>query len=64
MDRPEGPPQGTARDASRDDEIVRLEDLAPRRDVEGGRKITLGERAPESPPGASAGGSPTSGREA
>lgn len=39
------------------DEVVRLEDLAPRRDVDGGRKITLGERVPDGPaPGQSGGG--------
>lgn len=29
------------------DEVVLLEDLAPRKDVGGGRKLTLGESAPE-----------------
>jgi len=30
-------------DVSRDDDVIRIEDLAPRTDVTGGRKILLGE---------------------
>jgi hypothetical protein len=30
-------------DVSRDDDVIRIEDLAPRQDVTGGRKILLGE---------------------
>lgn len=49
MDRSLKTPDG----APREDEVVLLEDLAPRRDVEGGRKITLGEHVPDGPlPGA------------
>ena len=31
------------RDEKKEDEVVRLEDLTPREDVTGGRKILLGE---------------------
>ncbi|MDB4890339.1 MAG: hypothetical protein JWL61_2194 [Gemmatimonadetes bacterium] len=30
-------------DAPREDDVIRIEDLAPRTDVTGGRKILLGE---------------------
>jgi hypothetical protein len=35
----------SSRDTSRDatDDVIRIEDLAPRDDVKGGRKIVLGE---------------------
>ncbi|MFL5579852.1 MAG: hypothetical protein ACJ8AO_05720 [Gemmatimonadaceae bacterium] len=32
------------------DDVILLEDLAPRRDVGGGRKFTLGERVPDEAP--------------
>jgi len=46
MHESDSPPPATPRE----DEIVRLEDLAPRRDVGGGRKITLGEPVERTPP--------------
>ena len=33
-----------------DEDVILLEDLAPRRDVAGGRKITLGESVPDEAP--------------
>jgi hypothetical protein len=36
------PTSGRA-DAPHDDDVIRIEDLAPRTDVTGGRKILLGE---------------------
>ena len=35
------------RDEKKEDEVVLIEDLAPREDVTGGRKILLGEVAPD-----------------
>jgi len=37
---------------SRTDEVIRIEDLTPREDVKGGRKIVLGEKdhVPDTPP--------------
>jgi hypothetical protein len=36
-------PSATGSDAPRDDDVIRIEDLAPRENVTGGRKILLGE---------------------
>jgi hypothetical protein len=47
--------------APSDEEVVLLEDLAPRREVGGGRKITLGERVPDGPLPGTAGGAAASG---
>ncbi len=37
------PPTPVGEDVPRDDDVIRIEDLAPRGDVTGGRKILLGE---------------------
>lgn len=54
MTKPESDRAKASRDAPRDpaeptEEVVLLEDLVPRADVRGGRKIVLGEDTPSAP---------------
>lgn len=47
--KPHSPEPDDDASAEKSDDVIRIEDLAPREDVKGGRKIVLGEILSEPP---------------